>query len=315
MTRAPHADLLRYLEGGMTAAEVRMLEERLRHEADLRKELLILSGFDAVLPGALQDVARESGETAQASVIPPSGAHWPRAKVRRWVWPMATAAALLIAVGGYLHHKTKAAEVGLREVAKTGVNKQPELPPAVRVEPAEGRLVALVGDVRVARADGSGSAVVATVGFEVHAGEVVMTASNASAHFAYADGSTLHLHRASVLALSRGEEGSCLDLQAGAVDAMIRNKLDGKRLHIIGDLLHADANGTDFRLVADGRSRWLGVRDGEVVAARVVDGQKVVLQAGNYAAVAPDWPFMRMDARVCPAWKGVCQQATGTPYP
>ena len=77
----------------------------------------------------------------------------------------------------------------------------------------------------------------------------------------------------------------------------------------------AEIVGTEFRLMADARSRWLGVRAGVVEASRVADGQKVTLQAGNYSAVAPNWPYMRMDARVCPYWKQVSQQAAGTPYP
>jgi ferric-dicitrate binding protein FerR (iron transport regulator) len=79
--------------------------------------------------------------------------------------------------------------------------------------------------------------------------------------------------------------------------------------------MHAEIVGTEFRLMADARSRWLGVRQGVVKVSRLADGQKVTLQAGNYSAVAPNWPYMRMDARVCPYWKQVCRQAAGTPYP
>lgn len=330
MTRAPHAELQRYLDGDMTPEQVHALEERLRHDAGLRKELLILSGFDADLTGALQDAARAAREAARRSMaaIPADGelraarqaapacsAQRPGMPVRRWLWPTALAASLLLAVGGYLLHKARQADAGPQGAARGGVIARTAPLPAVRLESAEGRLVTLDGEVRIARADGNGPAVAATVGTEVHAGEVLVTASNAAARLAYADGSTLYLYRASVLALSRGEDGPCLDLRAGALDATMRNKLDGKRLRIVGDLLNADVIGTDFRLLANPQSRWLGVRSGKVIAARVADGQKVVLQDGEYVAVAPDRPFKCIDARACPVWKGICQQVAGTPYP
>ena len=153
------------------------------------------------------------------------------------------------------------------------------------------------------------------VGAEVFAGETILTATNASAQFAYADGSTLSIYRGSAVVLSRTDAGPGLDLRRGAVDADIRKQPDGRHLRILGELMHAEIVGTEFRLMGDARTKSLGVRKGVVEVIRVADGQKVVLQAGNYAAVAPNWPYMRMDARVCPAWQAACRQAAGTPYP
>jgi ferric-dicitrate binding protein FerR (iron transport regulator) len=177
--------------------------------------------------------------------------------------------------------------------------------------------VAVSGDVRVARTDGTGQPAAAAVGAEVFAGETILTATNASAQFAYADGSTLRIYRGSAVVLSRTDAGPGLDLRRGAVDADIRKQPAGRHLRVLGELMRAEIVGTEFRLMTDSRSKWksLGVRTGVVEAIRVADGQKVVLQAGNYAAVATNWPYMRMDARVCPVWKEACRQMAGTPYP
>jgi hypothetical protein len=103
--------------------------------------------------------------------------------------------------------------------------------------------------------------------------------------------------------------------KASALDVAVRKQAEGRRMRVTGALMHAEITGTEFRLMADSRSRWLGVRKGQVVVSRVADSQKVTLEAGNYAAVCPDWPYMRMNARVCPMWKGICQQAAGNAYP
>jgi hypothetical protein len=326
-----HADpcLDRYLAGLASEEDVLALGERLRSDAALRKELLILAAFDAELPGALRDVASEKKEQARVTVatFPAAGAHPARVRAaarrplaRPFPWPAAIAAGILAIVGLFVYSIGRSGRPGRTELAATAPPPSPSpAPTAVEppkpVVPAEGRLTEISGEVRVVRADGTGQPVVASVGKEVFAGEVLITTTNASARFAYADGSTLRIYRASTVVLSRTDAGPGLDLRQGVVDADIRKQPDGRHLRILGKLMQAEIVGTEFRLMADSRSRWLGVREGVVEVIRVADGQKVALQAGNYAAVAPNWPYMRMNARVCPYWKQICQQAAGTAYP
>ncbi len=329
MTTDSCPDLRRYFDGKMTPDEVRALEEKLRQDSGLRKELLIMAGFEADLPGALAAVAQEKREavrvnTATFPSTPPAASRTARPEVlrpagtfHRVFWPVVAAASLLLAAGIYLQAKKTFIPRPQPSLAVVGQPAKTTAPAPAPRAPAEGRLVAMSGEVRVARADGTGPSSAAAVGAEVFAGETILTATNASAQFAYADGSTLRIYRASTVVLSRTDAGPGLDLRRGAVDADIRKQPDGRHLQILGELMHAEIVGTEFRLMADAQSKWksLGVREGVVEVIRVADGQKVVLQAGNYAAVAPNWPYMRMDARVCPAWKEVCRAMAGTPYP
>jgi hypothetical protein len=323
-----HADpyLDRYLAGQASEEDVQALGERLRADAALRKELLVLAAFDAELPGALRDVAWEKKEQARVTVatFPAAGTRPARLRMdarrplaRRFPWPAAIAAGIVIAVGLGAYFIGRP---GRTELATTVAAPRPTPQPAPRdaalpVAKAEGRLTEVGGEVWVVRADGTGQPAVASAGTEVFAGDAIVTSTNASARFAYADGSTLRIYRASAVVLSHSDAGPGLDLRRGAVDADIRQQPDGQHLRVLGDLMHAEIVGTEFRLMADARSRWLGVRQGVVKVSRLADGQKVTLQAGNYSAVAPNWPYMRMDARVCPYWKQVCRQAAGTPYP
>lgn len=327
MTTDSRPDLLRYIDGKMPPDELRAVEGKLRQDSGLRKELLILAGFDADLRGALADVAQERRVAVRANTTvvpsaPPADSRTARPEIRRPAgtfhrvfWPVAAAATLLIAVGIYLQAKRISAPPPSPSVAATGQTaKTPASAPAPRA-PAEGRLVAVSGEVRVARADVKGQPAAASVGAEVFAGETILTATNASAQFAYADGSTLRIYPACALVLSRTDAGPGLDLRRGAIDADIRKQPEGRHLRILGELLHAEIVGTEFRLMAGSQWKFLGVREGVVEVSRVADGQKVVLQAGNYAAVATNWPYMRMDARVCPVWQAACRQMAGTPYP
>jgi RNA polymerase sigma factor (sigma-70 family) len=214
------------------------------------------------------------------------------------------------------HPETRQAAVVAPVVAAVaGQPTQTAAPVPMPQAPAEGRLVAVNGNVWVARADGTGQPSAASVGTEVFVGEAIVTGTNATAQFAYADGSTLQLYRRSAVVLSRTDAGPELDLRQGAVDADIRKQPDGCHLRILGKLMHAEIEGAEFRLMAGSQSRWLGVRKGVMAVSRVADDQKIILQAGDFAVVDPNWPYLRMNARFCPYWQDACRQAAGTPYP
>ncbi len=326
-----HVDpcLDRYLAGQASEEDVLALGERLRADPALRKKLLVLTAFDAELPGALRVVAREKKEKVRVTVpmFPPAGARRAPARTEerrsfanRFLWPVAIAAGILAIVGLVAYSTGRSARPGHTGLATTAY---PSLPVPAPVDFAaskpvatpEGRLTAISGEVWVAHADGEGQPVPVEVGRQVFAGEAIVTGTNATAQFAYTDGSTLRIYRDSTVVLSRTDAGPGLDLRWGALDADIRKQPDGRRMNVFGVLMHAKIVGTEFRLIADPQSRWLGVRSGVVETIRVADGQKLDLHAGNYAAVVPDWPYMRMNARMCSYWKQISQQAAGMPYP
>lgn len=311
MDRSTEQLLSRYLDGVETPEEFAELERQALQSPELRRELVRLAKLDSMTRTLVK-------EAAAAKEFSKCGERIIATERRRWRirWVCgAAAAALVVCVVGVNLWQARQAEKLTVAIGREGDAKPPIPVPAPHV-PAEGRLVAVSGEVWVARSDGTGQSA-ASVGTEVRADETIVTATNASALFAYADGSTLRIYRASAVVLSRTDAGPGLDLRQGAVDADIRKQPEGRRLRVLGELMQAEIVGTEFRLMADPRGKWkcLGVRTGVVEVRRVADGQKVVLKAGNYAAVAPNWPYMLMDARVCPVWKEICRAMAGTEYP
>jgi ferric-dicitrate binding protein FerR (iron transport regulator) len=294
-----------YLDGSASEDQVRELNRLLAEDREVRCALLDESAFDARLRMILTRQRRSAAglETARGSR---------KAKRTRYILACVAAAASLLVAVGVAWHARMIHRAGGTDARCAASTPSPVQQPAA---PAIGRLMAMSGDVRMGPAGGGERAIAAAAGAEVHPGDTVITATNASAQFAYADGSTLQIYRGSALVLGRSDLGPTLELRSGAMDASIRKQPDGQHLRILGNFLHADIVGTEFRLMSDSKSVWLGVRKGEVAVTRVADGQKVSLGTGNYAAVSPQWPYMRMDARVCPVWKSICRQATDSAYP
>jgi ferric-dicitrate binding protein FerR (iron transport regulator) len=296
MKEFSESDLVTYLNDRMEPADVHELEEALRRDPLLRKALLVLANFEAELPVALKHEAIGNCDSKKPSARP----------VMRWVMrtmlPLAAAAGLVLALRLIL------------PPTKPDVHGPLAVAPVIEL-PVVGHLVELNGNVRICEGNSENPILVVSSGTVVHAGATIALATNASACFAFLDGSELRLYQGTVLVLKQTSTGSSVELQRGAVDASIRPQPANHMLVMHTSFLHAEIVGTEFRLMADSKSAWLGVRKGEVRVTREADGKKVNLADGNYAAVAPNWPFMRMNARVCPLWKSVCHQAAGTPYP
>jgi len=296
MKEFSESDLMTYLNDRMEPADVHEFEEALRRDPLLRRKLLVLANFEAELPVALKDEAAVKCDSKKPSARPVMRL------VMRIMLPLAAAAGLVLALRLILP-QTKPAVHGSLAVA-----------PVIEL-PVVGHLVELNGDVRISEGHSANSIVVVSSGTVVHAGATIALATNAAACFAFMDGSLLRLYQGTVLVLKQTATGASVELQRGAVDASIRPQPANHMLVMHTSFLYAEIVGTEFRLMADSKSAWLGVRKGEVRVTREADGKKVSLADGNYAAVAPNWPFMRMNARVCPLWKSVCQKAAGTPYP
>jgi len=176
-----------------------------------------------------------------------------------------------------------------------------------------GRLTAVSGDVHIVRA-GAGR-IPAAGAMEVRAGDVVTTGARASATLAGDDGVTLRIHGSTRVSLGRTPAGPVLEIRAGVVDASVAKRPGDSRASVRGGALTADTSEAEFRLVVRERSAWLGVRSGRVGIARASDGKRIELDGGAGAAVDPDQPYEKFDARSFPAWQAVCRETAGTPYP
>lgn len=329
-------ELLAYLDGQMSAADVAALEEALRADPQLRRDLLARASLESELPCALQELEAAAPAAPQETAAQAGRLHrTPPDTARKILWfaaPLAAAACLLVVLYAALHQprpgpalppppvvavveKPVAPPVG-KPVEPPVVKPvaQPPEKPVVQL-PAIGNLTDVNGEVCLVEPNSTNLVPVTAQQTVVHAGASILLATNATATFAFADGSVLKLYRNCVLTLQQTEDGPRVDFRQGALDADIRHQPDGKRLVVQTRFLRADIVGTEFRVMGDSASAWVGVRTGDVQVTRAADGQKVALASGNYAAVAPNWPFMRMNARVCPLWKSVCQQAAGSAYP
>ena len=366
-------DLAAYLEGRLPADELRSLEEALRQDPRLRKELLVLAGFESEMPGALREAAQ-----AEAVPRPAVGRRLPRRqsrslpKVLPWVVALAAgiAIALWIALPGRRPEKP-AQESGLAAQAPETVPvvqaplpapvekvaaSSPATPPAggageprealvsavptgtgagsenalvarplamvavsaamaVAEAPEVGRLTDVQGEVQLIRLGREAAERVTQADTRVRKGDALALGADGSAKILCVDGSELQVCRQSRIAFDQSPTGLEVELAYGALDLKVTPQSLGVCVAAPASSIRPAAAGTQFRLMADAKGAWVGVREGEVEVTRVVDGQKVTLKPGNYAAVTQGWPFARMDARVCPVWKSVCQQAAGNPYP
>ena len=296
MKEFSESDMMTYLNDCMEPADVHEFEEALRRDPLLRRKLLVLANFEAELPSALKEETTEKCDSKRPSARPVMR------RVMRILLPLAAAASLVLALRLILPQ------------TKPDVHGSLAVAPVIEL-PVVGHLVEWNGDVRISEGHSGNSIVVVSSGTVVHAGATIALATNASACFAFMDGSLLRLYQGTVLVLKQTATGASVELQRGAVDASIRPQPANHMLVMHTSFMQAEIVGTEFRLMANSKSAWLGVRKGEVRVTREADGKKVSLADGNYAAVAPNWPFMRMNARVCPLWKSVCQKAVGTPYP
>ena len=311
------AELMAYLENRMGPEDIPVLEDALRRNPRLRKELLTLANFESELPGALHEVCTQvspAPESANSQTAPGR----PKGRSFMWIlWPLAAAASLMIALRLFSPQKPAAPGSASPAPALAQTQKATQhVHQAVAVQqPVAGYLVEVNGDVRVTEITAGSPAVLATSGSVVHVDATISLGTNATARFAFTDGSKLRLYQQSAIVLKQSETGSIIDMQKGALDGDIRPQSPGKKLVVRTKYLTTDIIGTQFRFMASSVSTWVGVREGRVRVIRAADGQQVELDADNYAAVAPNWPYMRMNARLCPMWKSVCQKAAGSPYP
>jgi hypothetical protein len=143
----------------------------------------------------------------------------------------------------------------------------------------------------------------AHAGEEIYVGDVIQCHDNASAAFAYADGTRLTLRPGVELAIEpqRPRIGKALTLRVGAITASVAPQLPGAPLVIRTPQARATVIGTAFTLsvptaVAD--RTVLDVDHGRVRLERLADHLAVEVATGQYAVAKPGTP---MEPRERPA--------------
>lgn len=274
-----------YLQGRLAPPQFASLERALLADESARRHLLGLAAMEGFMPRALREVQGGAGADAGG-----------RPRARR-VRILALAAGAMVAMG-----------LGLALVVRS---LSPVLPPAPL--PA-GRLVDIRGVVDVLppsgpewKADSRRSA--------VGDGDRIRLDAHAEATFVHADGSRFRLYPGTLLRVAQSPAGPGLRVERGSLDAWVTPQTNGLRWKVWSGAMDAEVVGTEFRLLAWPQAAWLGVRQGKVVLTRTADGRRLGLARDQYAAVDGNWPFTPLNARVCPRWKALCRQATGSEYP
>jgi ferric-dicitrate binding protein FerR (iron transport regulator) len=213
----------------------------------------------------------------------------------------------VLAIGAvlFLGRERKPAGQPLAPVPEVAVAPAPQPPP-------EAELTQVAGDVRVASAGGEWRA--ATAGAAVRLGDAVAVGTNSAATVRFGDGSQLRLYARTRLAFDRWNGGKRLEMAGGALDAVVVPQPTNAPMVVETPFAVARVQGTQFRLLSDRASTWLGVREGRVVMVRKADQRAVAVVPQYYAVVGQGVPFGLLSNQ-CPYWRGRCTAMTGSVYP
>lgn len=249
---AEHALVRAYLDGRLDAEGVARLERWLAADRDHRRQLLRAARLDSdlrQLAGAKAARAGAGMASAPLRTVPRRPRHRPRRGAR---WLAAAAAALLLAVGGWL-------------VARDA--------PAAALAVLE----STSADTRLERAG---------VGASASAGAGVMArdrlSAGAGAALRWGDGTRIVLGAGAELALGGNGPGTSLHLHAGALDAEVAPQ--AVALRIVTPHGSATVLGTAFRLAVGATGTDLTVARGRVELASA-DGRGLLVTAGGRARV------------------------------
>lgn len=150
---------------------------------------------------------------------------------------------------------------------------------------------------------------------KIFAEQVFEVPNGSDARFADLLGSNLHIFGGSKLKISEQSGRMEVQLFEGALDAELAAVPKAEGVVIETERMKARIDKGQFRLIAASDSSWLALRSGNATVTRRADGKSLQIGKGNYSAVHPNWPFMRMNAYQCPVWKAVSKEATGSEYP
>jgi ferric-dicitrate binding protein FerR (iron transport regulator) len=276
----------RYLDRSLTPAEGDELDRQLRAEPALRRELLQAAGMEVELRRTMRV------QTA-----------WRLRRFWQRTVPLGVAALLLLQVGGWLW------------VSRVGATRSTGRQAVVdRALPSvQGKVVALRGEASVTRGQAGDVWQPVVSGMVLRVGDRLQVGSNTVAVFRYGDGSQLRMYALSDLTLAASNGAKRVWLQAGALDAVIAPQPPDHPMEVDTPGLATIVRGTEFRMLADSQSVWLGVRHGKVDVVRASDRRVVAVTDGYYVATAKGWPFQPLST-ICPYWQAQCVARTGAQY-
>ena len=174
---------------------------------------------------------------------------------------------------------------------------------------AVGRAASFRGEASLIAAENPAPQPLGVMPTALRAGDRVVTAEAASADLMLDDGSTIELKASSDVRLSPGRTTD-LELTAGAADFTFVSPHT-----VTTPKMRAETNGGQLRLIVDASSSWVAVNEGLVRVTRRSDSKSYNLGPGHYAAVHADWPFLKMNALVCPVWQQLSLERGGSIYP
>lgn len=276
----------KYLDGDLTPVEQADLDRRLHDEPALRRELLQVAGMEE----EIYRIIRTQAEVRRQRF-------WQRAL------PLGLAALLLLQIGGWLWLN----RVGATRSNGRLIVVERTLPPVL------GSVIALSGVASVTRDQPGDVRQGVVLGMGLRAGDRLQMGTNAVAVFRYRDGSQLRMYALSDLTLAVSNGAKRVWVRTGALDMEVRPQPVGQAMEVATDGLTTIVRGTEFRLLADDRAVWLGVRCGKVDVVRASDQLVVAVTDGQYVATAKGWPFTPMPT-TCPYWQAQCVARTGGKY-
>ncbi|GEM_PF-2095910 len=303
-----HLDVIEsYLADGLSSAEETQLFQALSEDASIRRELLIQSIMDV----HLEELLREDS----ASPVIPFPAQDARTSGEWWRW--AAVVLLLLGTWAGLSRLDPPAPVTpdpgpvpvFAHATPTPVAEPVPVPEAPR------RLAVLVEPEERVEISSDEVPAPQRVEGEMYAGDTVVVPEGTRAQLQVEEGPTLTLHPGTSLKLEEKEDGLNVVVYAGGVDARYTDP-SIQDIMFETDFLNVEGEDSDLRLLAFPDSSWVALGTGEVTVTKRSSGETADIRKGNYAAVAPDWPFQRMDYAVyCPMWRARSMRVAGDIYP
>ncbi len=301
-----------YLDGTATPEQVASLDAVLRADVAARRQLLA----EAMLRLRISDVLTRTADPEVRPASPVAG------RTRPGWWILARAAGLvaaaLLGVAAWRVYRPRSGFAPQpTAVVRTAARGLPRMVPldALARRPGAMHVTACAGRAWV-QSDWDERAVAVSSGMVVQAGVRLVTEADGALRARLTDTGDLQAFGRTVWScfVTNGVAG--VRLAGGAIDFSVRPRSAavGEAFTVLTRDLAVRVQGTEFRVLADAGSSWVGVRSGVVEVCHLASHRRVRLAAGQYLSTHPQLPLQALSAE-CPYWRAACREATGGAYP
>ncbi len=277
--------MLEYLDGTLPADEVRALNERFKHEAELRSVFADLLAQEIKLKELGEEAALAAADAAEqsdpatnivrlaelpgdATFAPPAPIPGPMPRRRG---PHARPSLLRSGLA-------MAASVALAGLAIWWWVQPAKL---ARLSSLEGELTVERGDRKFAAAPGE----------TLKAGDRLVTSPNSQATFRYLGEETeISLEAVTQLKLDLVQGSKRLQLDRGTFEAVVAKQKPGNPMRLVTQQADAEVVGTRFKLLTSAAATRLEVFEGAVSILPSLDGSSLLVSAGKGVTVVPGQP-------------------------